>query len=93
MKRFGYATENVDYDKLKSDAIELLKKVNKGNPWKCNCGTEHIPLEMDNQIVGELWKDVDLKDVEIGSYWYSRRGAKVQLVNNKEVVGFIWVEE
>ena len=92
MRKFGYATEDVDYEKLKSDAKELLSKVNKGNEWKCGCGTTHIPLTIDNEIVGELWEDVDLSSLEIGSYWSSRRGTKVQLVSNGKVVGFVWME-
>ena len=88
---FGYAVEPVDYETLKSKAKDLLSKAKLGESWVCGCGTKHIPIVVDGQIFGELWKDVKLSDVEVGSYWYSRRGAKVQLVKDGEVVGFVWI--
>jgi len=89
---YGYSTEEVDYERIKSEAKELLSKVAKGNSWRCGCGTLHIPLVVNGQIVGELWQDVDLGSIDIGSYWYSRKGRKVQLVSNKQVVGFLWLD-
>ena len=89
---FGYVTEDVDYEKIKSEAKELLSKAKKGESWKCRCGTVHIPIVVNNEIIGELWKDVDLNNLEIGSYWYSRRGKKVQLVKDSEVIGFLWLD-
>jgi len=92
IREFGYATEEVDYEKIKSQAKEILSKASKGQLWKCRCGTTHIPIVVNNQIVGEMWRNVDLNSVEIGNYWYSPIGKKVQLVSNGEIVGFIWLE-
>ncbi len=91
--RFGYAFEGEpNYEEIKSKAKALLEKATKGAEWRCRCGTIHIPLLVDNSIVGELWEDVDPKELEVGAYWYGRWGTKVQLVKEGRVVGFIWLQ-
>ncbi len=90
--RFGYTTENeLEYEKVRADAKALLEKATKGDAWKSPCGTLHIPLVVEGNIVGELWEDIELKDLDIGAYWYGKWGIKVQLVKDGRVVGFIWL--
>jgi len=90
--RFGYVMEKEpNYEEIKATARDLLEKVSKGAAWKCRCGTLHVPLLIEGEIIGELWEDVDPKEVEIGAYWYGRWGTKVQLVKDGRVVGFLWL--
>ena len=89
---FGYATRNVNYEEIKQKAKDLLSKAKKGEEWTGRCGAKHIPIVVDDEILGEIWKEEDLNSVEIGSYWSSPRGTKIQLVKNGEVVGFLWVD-
>ncbi len=90
--RFGYTIDNeLDYEKIKADAKALLEKATKGEAWRSHCGVLHIPLIVEGNIVGELWEDVEIKDLDIGTYWYGKWGIKVQLIKNGRVVGFIWL--
>ncbi len=90
--RFGYTIDKeLDYEKIKSEAKALLEKAAKGEPWRSHCGVLHIPLVAEGAIVGELWEDTEIKDLDIGAYWYGKWGIKVQLVKNGRVVGFIWL--
>ena len=90
--RFGYTLENEpDYEEIKAKTKELLEKAVKGNAWRNPRGVLHVPLVVENQIVGELWEDLDPKELEVGSYWFGKWGTKVQLVKDGRVVGFIWL--
>ncbi len=89
--RYGYTIEKADFEAAKKHAQELLSKATKGDPWRCRCGAEHIPIIVSGRIVGELWEDVDLGSVEIGDYWLSRWGGKAHLVSGGRVVGFVWL--
>ncbi|EHR78746.1 hypothetical protein OCC_05756 [Thermococcus litoralis DSM 5473] len=90
--RFGYMIESEpNYEEIKAKAKEVLSRVAKGAAWRCRCGSLHIPLIVEGQIIGELWEDVDPKEVEVGAYWFGRWGTKVQLVKDGRVVGFIWL--
>ena len=89
--KWGYYSDaNVDREKVESEARELLAKANKGDRWVSPNGMTHIPIVVDNAIVGKLWKDTDLKELEIGSHWIARFGVNVELVKNGEVVGVLW---
>ncbi|WP_048147793.1 hypothetical protein [Palaeococcus ferrophilus] len=90
--RFGYTVEKEpDYEEMRAKAREVLSKAIKGAAWRCRCGSLHVPLVVEGQIIGELWEDVDPKEVEVGAYWFGKWGTKVQLVKNGRVVGFIWL--
>jgi hypothetical protein len=90
--RFGYTVENEpNYEEIRAKAKEVLSRATKGARWLGKWGTVHIPIVVDGVIVGELWGDVDPKEVEIGAYWFGRWGTKVQLVKDGRVVGFIWL--
>jgi len=90
--KWGYYVEgvSVDREKVISDAKELLSKAKKGNVWTAPNGIKHIPIVVDNAVVGKLWKDVDLKGLEIGNYWAAKFGVDVELVKDGEVVGMLW---
>jgi hypothetical protein len=90
--RFGYTTGNEpNYEEIKAKAKEALSKATKGAKWTGKWGSTHIPLVIDGQIIGELWEDVDPREVEVGAYWFGKWGTKVQLVKDGKVVGFIWL--
>jgi len=94
--RYGayYSDKELDRSKVEKDAKDLLAKVTKDKAWTSLRGVKHIPLLAEKKyIVGDLWKDVDLNKVEIGTYWAGRRGVKVELVFNKEVVGMLWLND
>ena len=90
--KWGYYVEgvNVDREKVVSDAKELLSKAKKGDVWTAPNGIKHIPIVVSNAVVGKLWKDVDLKDLEVGNYWAAKFGVNVELVKDNEVVGMLW---
>ena len=91
-RKYGYIVEGtVNYEELVKKAKELLSKAVKGQTWACRWGSTHIPLLVNNQIVGKLWEDLDLNSLEIGAYWFARVGTKVELVHNKKVVGVLWI--
>ena len=90
--RFGYTTDSEpDYEKIRAEAKTLLEKAIKGEAWRSRCGTLHIPLIVEGNIIGELWEDTEIKDLDIGTYWYGKWGIKVQLTKNGRIVGFIWL--
>jgi hypothetical protein len=90
--RFGYTMgEEPEYEEIRNKAQEILRQAKKGNIWRNPRGILHIPLIIGNQIIGELWEDVDIKELEIGDYWYGKFGVKVQLVKDMRVVGMLWL--
>jgi len=90
--KFGYTVENEpNYEEIKAKAKEVLSRTTKGIAWRGHCGSLHIPLVFEGQIIGELWEDADPKEVEIGAYWFGKWGIKVQLVKDGRVIGFIWL--
>jgi len=90
--RFGYTMEKEsNYEKIKAKAKELLEKATRGAVWKCRCGTTHISLLVDGEILGELWEGVNPKELEVGAYWYGKWGTKIQLVKDERVMGFLWL--
>ncbi len=96
MGRFGfvYGTEKeVNYEDIRAKAKDLLNKVVKGNVRRCPCGTEQYPLLVDNEIVGEIWEDVDPKNLDIGTYWYGKWGIRVHLVKDGKIVGSLWLSQ
>ncbi len=89
---YGYTLEgDVDYEHIKSEAKDILEKAEKGAAWQGKWGSVHMPIVVNGQIVGELWEDVDLKELEVGAYWLGKWGRKVQLVKDGRVAGFIWL--
>jgi len=86
--RFGYIMENEpSYEEIRAKANALLGRATKGAAWSSRCGTIHIPLIVN----GEIWEDIDPKNLEVGAYWHGKWGTKVQLVKNGRVVGFLWL--
>lgn len=79
--------------KIEKDAEALLNQAKKGKSWTSLNGIKHIPLLVGDTIVGNLWKDVDLKSIKIGVYWITRCCVKVELVDKKEAVGMLWLNE
>jgi len=90
--RFGYMMENEpSYEEIRTKANALHGKATKGAVWRSRCGTIPIPLIVNGGIVGDLWEDIDPKELEVGAYWHGKWGTKVQLVKDGRVVGFLWL--
>jgi hypothetical protein len=87
------AGKEPDRDVVEKNAKDLLAKAVKGEEWMDPRGIKHIPLIVNGETIGNLWKDADLKAIEIGAYWSGRFGIKAELVGNKEVIGVIWLSE
>jgi hypothetical protein len=80
-------------EKIGKDAVGLLSKVKKGKSWTSPNGIKHIPLLLGEDIVGNLWKDVDIKSLKIGDYWVKPCCTKIELIYKDEIVGMIWMNE
>jgi len=78
-------------EKIEKAAKDILSKAKKGKSWTSPNGIKHIPLLVGEDIVGNLWKDVDIKSLEIGSYWVRPCCTKVELIYNDEIVGMMWI--
>ncbi len=90
--RHGYiVSAELDYERIKNYVKDVLSRARKGNVWRCRCGSIHIPLIVNNEIVGEIWEDVSLDKIEAGPYWYGRNCGKVHLVYNGRIIGFMWL--
>ena len=79
-------------EKIEKAAKDILSKAKKGKSWTSMRGIKHIPLLIGDDVVGNLWKDIDLKSLEIGDYWVRPCCTKIELVYKNEVVGMIWIE-
>ncbi len=78
-----------NYEEIKSRAKEALQNASKGTPWQNFWGPARIPIIVNGQIAGQLWEDVDLSEVEIGTYVQGMWGTRVQLLKDGRVVGFL----
>jgi hypothetical protein len=90
---YGYSS-GAEVDRGKVDAVvkETLSKATKGQNWTTPAGTKRTPIMLDNQVVGQLWEDADLKTLTIGAFWAGPWGVNVELVRDDKVVGMIWVK-
>ena len=79
--------------KIEKDAKALLAQVKKGKSWTSLDGVKHIPLLVDDTIVGNLWKDANLQALKIGVYWITRCCVKIELIDKQEAVGMLWLNE
>jgi hypothetical protein len=100
MPRFGwrfrgghyYTGESVPESKVEEKLKEILPKATKGHTWTDGRGVKHIEIVVDNEIVGNLWEDVDLASLKLGGYWVTPMGIKAELESNDRVVGMIWLQ-
>ena len=92
--RYGdyYSGRQVARDEVEAAVHIDLAHATKGTTWTNPRGVAHIPLLVDGQIVGSLWRDADLARLEIGSYWAGPFGEHVELIADGQVVGMIWVK-
>ncbi|XRO75309.1 hypothetical protein ACO3TA_00035 [Methanocaldococcus sp. 28A] len=77
-------TENIDINP--EDILKTANIVNYTTPFGYNISH----LEIDGQIVGVLWKDVDLSKLEIGEPFNTPFGEKYPLYYDGELVGFVF---
>lgn len=90
---YYYQDKQLDRATVEKNVRAALDGVTKGEAWKSPRGVNHIPLlNKDKLVVGNLWEDVDLKTVEVGTYWTGPRGTKADLVAGGKVVGVIWLQ-
>ncbi len=86
-----YDKKEVTREQLEKEVASVLKSAGKSEPWQDPRGIKHFHILQNSEIVGNLWEDVDLKDLEVGSYWVGPFGKKVELVHDKRVVGMLWL--
>jgi hypothetical protein len=92
-RAYGYSSgAEVDRGKVDAAVKETLDKATKGQLWTTPAGTKHTPLLIDNQVVGQLWEDADLKTLIMGAFWAGPWGVNVELVKDGKVVGMVWVK-
>jgi len=99
MPRFGwkfgegyyYTDKSVSTSEVEEKLKEVLSKATKGHTWTDRRGVKHTEIVVDNEIVGNLWEDVDLASLKLGSYWVTPMGIKAELETNDRVVGMIWL--
>jgi len=76
---------------IKQKAKEILSSAvlgqNMGGPF----GAANIPIIYNGVVVGWLWENVPLGDLEIGNYWYTGAGTRIALLYKGRIVGFLWV--
>lgn len=87
-----YSGTHISRSKIDAAVKETLDKATKGKSWTNPAGVTLTPILVDNQIVGQLWQNADLRRLAVGSYWAGRWGVNVQLVDNGNVVGMLWVK-
>lgn len=86
-----YSGTQVDRTKVDAAVKQTLDKATKGETWTNPRGVKLTPIMVDNQIVGQLWEDADLKTLTVGSSWAGRWGVNVELAKDGKVVGMLWV--
>jgi hypothetical protein len=92
-RSYGYSSGiQVDRGKVDAAVKETLSKAAKAKTWFTPAGVKHIPILIDDQVVGQLWEDADLKTLVIGGFWAGPWGVNVELVKDGKVVGMIWVK-
>jgi hypothetical protein len=92
-RAYGYSSgAEVDRSKVDAAVKETLSKATKGQLWSTPAGTKHTPLLIDNQVVGQLWEDADLKTLIMGAFWSGPWGVNAELVKDGKVVGMVWVK-
>jgi len=98
-RRYGHNEIGGDYGgEVARDQVEVAVKVALAHATKAVAGRNpvggaHIPILVDNHIIGNLWQDADLSKVKIGSYWRGPLGEHVRLVRGDQVVGMIHLQQ
>jgi hypothetical protein len=90
---YGYFSgTQVDRNKVDAAVKETLAKATEGKSWTNPGGVKLTPILVDNQIVGQLWEEGDLKTLTVGSYWAGRWGVNVELAKDGKIIGMLWVK-
>jgi hypothetical protein len=82
----------VDRTKVEAAVKTSLGKATKGKKWTSPRGVEMMPIVVDNEIVGQLWENVDPKTLTIGAVWPGPEGVRVELARDGKVIGMLWVK-
>ena len=77
-------TENTDINP--TEILKTAEVVQHTTPF----GYSISHLEVDGQIVGVLWGDVNLDKVTVGKPFYTPFGERYPLYYNGELVGFVF---
>lgn len=88
-------SEELSEEQVEKDSKNLLAKVKKGEAWTDPTGVKHIPLLLNDEVVGQVFEEkvTDPKALEVASYWVGGFGVKVDLAYNKKVVGMLWLRQ
>jgi hypothetical protein len=83
-----WANYNVSYDEIAQKAMDILSNAQLDRCPYCN----HYAIVKDGRIVGMLWQNVDLSNVEIGQPCIARWGARVPLMYDGHIVGQLFID-
>lgn len=84
--------ESEDSEKITQEAEELLKNAELEEYHSYRFYTVHYRIISEGRYVGVLWEDVSLDEVVAGEPHLMMWGARVPLLYNGEVVGWLFVE-
>jgi hypothetical protein len=89
-----YITDGkIDKLKVEKASQEILQKAIKGPMKRNRHGEIVIQLLADNVVVGKLFEDINISLLEIGGFWVTTSGIKVELIFNGKIVGMIWLRD
>jgi hypothetical protein len=87
-----YMTESVPREQVEAKLKETLSRASKGHSWTNPWEIKHTEIVVDNEVVGNIWEDVDLSTLALGAYWVGPWGIKAELVKDGRIVGMIWLK-
>mgnify|MGYP000259323851 CR=1 FL=1 len=79
------------YGDIRAKAKNILSSATLGSSYPGPYGWSNIPILHNGVVVGWLWENVPLKDLEIGDSWPTGGGVRVSLIYKGRIVGFLWV--
>ncbi len=72
-------------------AKEILSKASVNPAGYGPYGGNRFLIIYNGNIIGWLWENVPLRDLEIGEQWSTPRGVRVTLFYKGKPIGFMWV--
>jgi hypothetical protein len=61
-----YMTESVPREQVEAKLKETLSRASKGHSWTNPWGIKHTEIVVENEVVGNIWEDVDLSTLSPG---------------------------
>jgi hypothetical protein len=90
---FGMAGEVVQLQETDTGIVQKAVDILNNAQLVPKCMyCNHYAIVKDGQIVGVLWQNVNLSDVEIGQPYLAKWGVRIPLVYNGQIVGQLFVD-